>query len=263
MLSWNYGSGQNPDQEYARLFLSNGRIGYSESDDTDFVLLNAQGIQINDGNWHHLALVRDGNTATTYIDGEMNSTSTAFTTTPSVNTITIGRWFIDFQNFFDGSFDDMRLWNDVRTQSELQDNMFCPISNYTSDLVLYLPFEEGIPNGDNTAVNTAADPSNLSTYASLIDLAKTGTSSNFVTGVEILRYIDADEDGYGSVATLEFCPDDPVSFLGGDCDDSDPNVNFYMDEICDNDIDDNCDGVIDGETNRGLDFDGVNDFSDY
>ncbi len=45
---------------------------------------------------------------------------------------------------------------------------------------------------------------------------------------------DIDNDGDGFMA----CD-------GGDCNDSDPNINIGMPEILDNDIDDNCDGLVD------------------
>ena len=61
--------------------------------------------------------------------------------------------------------------------------------------------------------------------------------------------MDRDDDG-----------DAPVQHGGGDCDDQDPAVNSRAVEVC-NGVDDDCDGVIDGEgaTDRptwGLDLDG-------
>ena len=47
---------------------------------------------------------------------------------------------------------------------------------------------------------------------------------------------DADDDGY-----------DDMVCGGDDCDDTDPHVNPGAEEICDNGIDDDCDGLVDGE----------------
>jgi MYXO-CTERM domain-containing protein len=72
---------------------------------------------------------------------------------------------------------------------------------------------------------------------------------------------DADGDGRGSDgAFLEAC-DQPTGFVdvGGDCDDTDPLVSPDQPEICDNQTDDDCDGVTDADavtTTWYLDADG-------
>jgi hypothetical protein len=53
------------------------------------------------------------------------------------------------------------------------------------------------------------------------------------------RCQDTDGDGYGSPAS-PLCP-----YPGLDCDDSNPDVNPGLAEVCSNRIDDNCDGQID------------------
>jgi hypothetical protein len=60
-------------------------------------------------------------------------------------------------------------------------------------------------------------------------------------------YADADGDGFGDPTdTVEDCAD-PDGYVAApdDCDDADPAINPDADEIC-NDIDDDCDGAIDG-----------------
>ncbi len=247
--------------DFARLYIQNGRIGYAEVAGSDVTVFDPTGTSINDGNWHHIAIIRDGSNFSSYIDGVLNTTNSDFVSTPSDATlVTIGRTWDTDDNYLDGVIDEIRVWNVVRTPSQIQDNLYCPLSTYPNDLTLYLPFEDGIPAGDNTTVSASIDPSRTAIAATLESLAKIGSTSNFVTGVEVLRYIDADEDGYGSTLTMEFCPDSPVSFIGGDCDDTNPNVFPYAEESCDNGIDDDCDGNTDMEVNKGLDFDGLDDF---
>ncbi len=58
-------------------------------------------------------------------------------------------------------------------------------------------------------------------------------------------YLDSDLDGYGTGAGFQDCnqPFDAAT-QGGDCDDSDPSINPDALEIPNNDIDENCDGII-------------------
>ena len=65
----------------------------------------------------------------------------------------------------------------------------------------------------------------------------------------VLYYADTDGDSYGSAdETLRACEDPGGSWVTatGDCDDSDDAVNPEADESC-NDIDDDCDGLVDDE----------------
>ena len=67
-------------------------------------------------------------------------------------------------------------------------------------------------------------------------------------------YLDEDHDGYGTGPILErFCwgnsgyyiyPRDERSFNNKDCHDLNEEVNPAAQERCDNNIDDNCDGII-------------------
>ena len=65
----------------------------------------------------------------------------------------------------------------------------------------------------------------------------------------VLCYLDNDGDGWGDeMSTTMACqPPDGYSFLAGDCDDQDPDVYPGATEICDDGIDNNCNGLIDGE----------------
>jgi hypothetical protein len=64
-------------------------------------------------------------------------------------------------------------------------------------------------------------------------------------GVTPTWYIDVDDDGYGGTQTTTAC-DQPDGYVseGGDCDDTNANVNPNATEVCDG-IDNNCNGQID------------------
>ena len=76
-------------------------------------------------------------------------------------------------------------------------------------------------------------------------------------------YLDADGDSYGSTVVRTAC-DEPLGHTAvpGDCDDDDPTINPGADERC-NEVDDDCDGLIDTEdpdlidaTTYYIDYDG-------
>ncbi len=60
-------------------------------------------------------------------------------------------------------------------------------------------------------------------------------------------YLDADDDSYGTNDVTMEALSTPEGYDrdGGDCDDANPAVNPRATEICDNGIDDNCNGLID------------------
>ncbi len=58
-------------------------------------------------------------------------------------------------------------------------------------------------------------------------------------------YVDGDGDGYGATEVLT-CEADSAVADGGDCDDADPLVNPGANEVCDDGVDNNCDGAATG-----------------
>ncbi len=115
------------------------------------------------GEWNHVAVVVTTSPAKSlafYINGEDAGTSTSSTIT--IGSGSIGSLYIGSQgsgcacNYFDGTMDEVRLWNDSLTQAEIQEWMCKKItSSHTSysDLGAYYKFDE------NTG-STAYDSSN-------------------------------------------------------------------------------------------------------
>ncbi|NTU64002.1 MAG: hypothetical protein HGB05_11540, partial [Chloroflexi bacterium] len=81
--------------------------------------------------WTHIAVTYDGTTRRYYIDGNLDLTSTALNGPLAANSqpLGIGRDANAFsQNFFQGYLDEVRVWNVVRTQSEIQSNLYRTLS---------------------------------------------------------------------------------------------------------------------------------------
>ncbi len=139
--------------------------------------------------WTHVAVSFDNATKSMilYVNGTQVSTGTAASgfTLSGAEPIYVGSHTLaNFSpvSFFKGNIDEVRIWNTVRTPSEIQDNMFNELSGTESNLKAYYNFNQGTAGGTNTSIGTLTDKSTTANNASLSLLNLTGTSSNFVTG---------------------------------------------------------------------------------
>ncbi|HAI84380.1 MAG TPA: hypothetical protein DCL43_12000, partial [Chitinophagaceae bacterium] len=60
-------------------------------------------------------------------------------------------------NYFNGTMDELRVWNTVRTAAQIRSNMYQTISGTTANLVAYYNFDNGTAGGTNTGVTTLSD----------------------------------------------------------------------------------------------------------
>ncbi|MDP7609761.1 MAG: LamG domain-containing protein, partial [Candidatus Marinimicrobia bacterium] len=98
---------------------------------------------VNLENWHHIATTFDGTNYKLYLDGIEINNSTAFSglTPPEPITMignnlegkTVLRWL--------GKVDEVRIWNDTRTQGEIQANMNKTMVGNEAGLVAYYPMD--------------------------------------------------------------------------------------------------------------------------
>lgn len=133
---------------------------------------------INDGQWHHIAVVIDGpnvSDADFFIDGQaeaISSTQNAtINTTSSINLrLTKGH----HNQFLEGNLAEVRIWSSALTATEIQDWMYRKLDNsHTSysNLEVYYPLTEG-------SGNTITDMSGNGNHASVID----GSSWSLIYG---------------------------------------------------------------------------------
>ena len=132
--------------------------------------------------WHHLALTYDGSSLRLFIDGQSagsTSASGSLSATGAVSNI----GFIDNSNpgTFPGTLDELRIWNIARTQALIQASMNTEIPANTTGLTANYRFNQGTPNGNNTAITTIVDQI-AGNSGTLVNFARTGTTSNFVGG---------------------------------------------------------------------------------
>lgn len=95
------------------------------------------------GEWTHVAMTYDSSTGEVdlYVDGTNDTPSYLQTDASSINNSSgpfhIGAMGSTPVNFFDGLIDEVRIWNDVRTPSEISDNMNKSLDGTEGNLVAY------------------------------------------------------------------------------------------------------------------------------
>jgi len=74
---------------------------------------------VSDGNWHHTVVVFDGTVLNFYLDGQLLITANHNFNTAAGN-LYIGRRADEWSQFMNGSIDDVRIYNRVLDESEIQ-----------------------------------------------------------------------------------------------------------------------------------------------
>ncbi len=146
-------------------------------------------IPVNDGNWHHVAAVYDPtatNKVSLYVDGVLDI---AGNLTVNVNTGTtvplrIGRR-VDNAKKFEGSIDEVRVWNVARTQSQIQATKDITFCTMPSNLMAYYTFDQGVGGTNNPDETSLYDLSGNNYHGTLMNFALNGAASNWTSGATL------------------------------------------------------------------------------
>ncbi len=145
-VKWNGSGTQNPiiDKRLAFSFGIYNNKAYlviGNGSNWSATLSGTQNISTNE--WVHIAVTRDGSTVKFYVNGVLDATTTDSTTMGnSTDYATIGRQAVN-SIFFNGQIDEVRIWNDVRTETEIANNMRTELTPADEDnLVAYYTFNE-------------------------------------------------------------------------------------------------------------------------
>ncbi len=156
---------------------------------------------VSTGEWYHIAYcyLAASKTAYLYVNGD-SITSHVFSGYLDVNS---GEMYsnIGFSGFadryYDGIIDELRVWNDIRSTSEIVNNMGETISLGDTNLIAYYQFEDGEICGDNTNDTILSDlTGNYHGILRNFDLEQ-GCTSNYVKG-----YIDSLFTIYGTISDM-------------------------------------------------------------
>lgn len=142
--------------EYFNLFTrgDNGTVGFGTADSLGNIHDLYSSIAVNDGNWHHIAAVYDGTDKIIYIDGvEVARAVNVYNGFPLGTAITRYGFLGDGSeassfngarnnNYYQGSIDEVRIWNIVRSAAQINNNKDICLSGAEAGLLAYYNFNE-------------------------------------------------------------------------------------------------------------------------
>ena len=130
--------------------------------------------------WNHVALVIEPTKATIYLNGVPYVNNVA---NPVINLGGTTRLGVDDccgNRYFNGSMDEVRIWNYALSQAEINASMNAELAGTEQGLVSYYKFNQGTAGGANAGLTslTASKGNN----GTLNNFALSGSSSNWATG---------------------------------------------------------------------------------
>lgn len=155
---------------------------FRNSNNEEFTIVHSGDFQL--ATWQHFALTYDGSFMRLYFNGDQVDSLAANGTLANAGTdFMVG--FIDFQAFtfgMTGKIDEVGVWNRKITEEEIECMISSKISSASPGLQVYLDFNDGIIDGDNTALSSLTNLAG--TYpVTISDMALTGATSNFTSGI--------------------------------------------------------------------------------
>ncbi|WP_222164840.1 LamG-like jellyroll fold domain-containing protein [Edaphocola aurantiacus] len=146
-------------------------------------------VDVTDNNWHHVAVTFNnanaaGTKAKLYVDGVLDAQGDLTSVNTATGNIRMGSR-IDGLSFFEGSMDEVRVWNTERTAAQILSDKSISYCTIPATLITFYRFNQGTASGANAGLTNAINTANATYSGTLTGFALTGASSNWVTGVAI------------------------------------------------------------------------------
>lgn len=131
--------------------------------------------------WYHIAIKpKSGVYRQIFVNGVAIATN-ALNHPPlfSINSMQISG--ANNSNYFEGSLDELRLWNVDRTESEIYAHYDAVIDPSNSNLLAVYQFDHGVVGEDNNCANICDDGTSNMHHGTLVNFGLSGTNSNWVS----------------------------------------------------------------------------------
>jgi len=148
----------------------------------------------DDSQWHHMAATYNATIGKLmlYIDGllvnQITNTSLGLlsNTTNVITNFKVGGARSDWDQMdFRGFIAEVRVWNIVRSESQIYNNYSKHLTGYENGLILYSKLNQGIASGNNSSIQYANNDvltSGEGYTGTLVNFNKSGSTSNWVLG---------------------------------------------------------------------------------
>ena len=133
--------------------------------------------------WYHIAVTWDGTTRKIYLNGVLDGEDTPGNTNTGSGPLYLARMegcTICGDNAADVYIDEVRIWNDVRTQSEIVENMFRTFNGDETNLDYYYRFDQD-PVSGQTVLYDMSGNSNNGTLTNMDETAAWVSSGAFTS----------------------------------------------------------------------------------
>ncbi len=144
---------------------------------------------VNDQNWHHVAIVVDGTDSRLYLDGNLEATGVAAITGVNARQIQLAVERSGLGLFSAIQMDEVRIWDIARTQFEIQGTKDMELTGAEPGLAMYYNFNQGVAEGNNAGLTTATGT--VGGNATLANFTLNGPASNWVGGVATLNFVNS------------------------------------------------------------------------
>ena len=135
IVSW--GSTNPTEIQTVQFRINSGKLDFGMDGGTGWAVATSTA-SVNNGQWTHVAVVKNNTATQLYINGVADGNST-IDKSMAVNRMVIGAYYfknqVDTDYRFNGSIDEVRIWNDVRTEAEIRANMYEELDGTETGLV--------------------------------------------------------------------------------------------------------------------------------
>jgi hypothetical protein len=132
---------------------------------------------IRTGAWIHVAATYDGTTTKVYVNGVLDGSKTQTLATNGTG-FSMGS-AVNNTEFFDGTIDEVRVWNIARSAADIQSTMNTSLSGSEAGLVAYFDFNQGGAAGFNGHIPSLTDATGNGN-GTFSGFAMSGVISNFI-----------------------------------------------------------------------------------